>query len=149
MIERIDCPYKPTPRHFTPFYLLHWLSSKQITVVDIGGYEQPKGVLVCVTLSFAFKFLTTFTAEAGIKWTRKWQWSYLNFKLFVRLFYVQNHSCNSNIMARLKYSEIVTKVQYYNVVHTCNWCTGCTFTYGKHQTVEIHGIIIESQSKMR
>jgi len=45
-----------TARHVTPFYLLRSLSPEQLTVVDIGGYDQPKGVLVCVTLSFTFKF---------------------------------------------------------------------------------------------
>jgi len=53
------------PRHFTPFCLLHWLSPKQIAVVGIGGYEQPKGVLVCVSLSFAFKCSNKFYCSSG------------------------------------------------------------------------------------
>jgi len=59
------------PRHFTPFYLLHWLSPKQKTVVDIGGYEQPKGVLVCVSLSFAFKCSNNFYCRSGYKVDKK------------------------------------------------------------------------------
>ena len=60
-------------RHFTPFYLLHWLSPRQIPVVDIGGYEQPKGVLVCVTvtLSFIFKFSDNFYCRSGYKVDKK------------------------------------------------------------------------------
>ena len=82
-----------------------------VIVHDIEIYEQPKGVLVCVSLSF-LDVLTTFTAVAGIKWTRKWQWSYLNFKIFVSLFDFQNHSCDRNIMALLKGSEIMLQ-RYY------------------------------------
>ena len=46
-------------------------------------------------------FLTTFNAEAGIKWTRIGQWRHLHCQLFVSLYYVQNHSCNSNIIIQL------------------------------------------------
>ena len=35
-------------------------------IVTLHTGEQPKGVLVCVTLSFTFKFSNNFTAEAGI-----------------------------------------------------------------------------------
>ena len=58
-------------RHFTPFYLLHFLSAKQITVFDVGGYEQPKGVLVCVSLSFAFKCSNNFYCSSGYKVDKK------------------------------------------------------------------------------
>ena len=58
------------PRHFTPFYLLHWLSPKQITV-DIGGYEQPNGVLDCVSLSFAFRCSNNFYYRRGYKVDKK------------------------------------------------------------------------------
>ena len=40
-----------------------------MTVVDIGGNEQPKGVLVCVTLSFTFKFSNNFYRRSSIKCT--------------------------------------------------------------------------------
>jgi len=61
------------PRHITPYYLFHWLSPKQITVVDIGGYEQPKTVLVCVglTLSFTFKISNNFYCRSGYKVDKK------------------------------------------------------------------------------
>ena len=60
-----------TARHFTPFYLLHWLSPKQITVVYIGGYQQPKHVLVYVTVSFTFKFSNNFDCRSGHKVNKK------------------------------------------------------------------------------
>ena len=99
--------------------------------------------------------LTTFTAEAGIKWTRKWQWSYLNFKLFVSLFDFQNHSCNSNIIALLKGLEIMLQRYYirmlciYTQLGRPTLVVHVIFTYGKSQTVQIYGIIIKSQSKIR
>jgi len=68
---------------------------KQITIVDIGGYEQPIGVLVCVTLSFTFKFSNNFYCRSGYK-------DYFMFKIIAV----------TVIMARLKGSEsYVTKVR--------------------------------------
>jgi len=69
LIERIDCNYKDTSRD-PIFCLLHSLSLEQLTLVDIDGYEQPKGELVCVTLSFTFKFSNNFECRSGCKVTK-------------------------------------------------------------------------------
>ena len=64
------------PGDSTALVLIAWLSNlspKRITVglVDIGGYEQPKSVLVCVTLSFTFNLSNNFYCRSGYNADKK------------------------------------------------------------------------------
>ena len=62
------------PGDSTALVLIAWLSNlspKRITVVDIGGYEQPKSVLVSVTLSFTFNLSNNFYCRSGYKADKK------------------------------------------------------------------------------